>query len=132
MPAPKPDRFFIGSVIIIFTLSIVAYLILFSALATGKRTTPHQAKAQTPIVENISPGEKIVTSICIKCHRFGLMRAPKLGNKRDWAPRIKKGKTTLYSHALNGFNKMPARGGKKRLTDTQVKLAVDYMVSLVE
>ena len=55
------------------------------------------------------------------------MGAPKFGDAGSWAPHVAKGKATLYDHAMNGFNKMPARGGAD-IPDEEVKNAVDYMV----
>jgi cytochrome c5 len=56
------------------------------------------------------------------------------GDKADWGPRIAQGKDTLYKHAIEGFNgakgAMPARGGNAKMSDEDVKAAVDYMVGL--
>lgn len=73
-------------------------------------------------------GEEVYTSVCTNCHGVGMLGSPKTGDKAAWAPRIAKGKDTLYQHALNGFNAMPARGGGE-LTDQEVKNGVDYLVS---
>lgn len=72
-------------------------------------------------------GESLYKAICATCHDAGLVGAPKTGTG-DWAPRIAKGKATLYDHATNGFNAMPARGGAD-ITDEEVKNAVDYIIS---
>lgn len=56
------------------------------------------------------------------------MGAPKSGSADDWAPRISKGIETLYTHALTGFNAMPAKGMCAACTDDEIKAAVDYMV----
>lgn len=76
-------------------------------------------------------GQSIYNKACKMCHGSGMMKAPKTGDKSSWEPRIAKGMDTLYDHAINGFQdvgNMPARGGKKNLTDDEVKSAVDYMV----
>lgn len=79
-----------------------------------------------------SVGKQVVTQVCAVCHASGMMNSPKVGNAADWAPRLEKGIDTLYDHAINGFNMMPARGGNPKLTDDEVKAAVDYMVSSAE
>lgn len=72
-------------------------------------------------------GEEVYTGVCTSCHSVGLLGSPKTGDKAAWAPRIAKGKETLYNHAINGFNAMPARGGGE-VSDQEVKNAVDYMI----
>ena len=73
-------------------------------------------------------GEEVYQAACTTCHSVGMLNSPKTGDKAAWAPRIAKGKETLYTHAINGFNAMPARGGAE-LSDQEVKNGVDYMVS---
>lgn len=73
-------------------------------------------------------GEEVYNAVCTNCHGSGLLGSPKTGDKGAWGPRIAKGKDTLYNHAINGFNAMPARGGGE-LSDQEVKNAVDYLVS---
>ncbi len=65
---------------------------------------------------------------CAACHDSGAAGAPVLGQKGDWAVRIKQGDKTLYGHAIKGFNGMPPKGGNMSLGDDQVKAIVDYMV----
>jgi len=65
---------------------------------------------------------------CAACHDSGAAGAPVVGNKEEWTARIKQGKTTLYEHAIKGFNGMPPKGGNMSLSDDQVKAITDYMV----
>lgn len=74
-------------------------------------------------------GEKVFGTTCVTCHGAGVLGAPKVGDKTAWGPRVAQGKDTLYTHALNGFKMMPARGGNAALKDDEVKAAIDYMVS---
>ncbi len=78
---------------------------------------------------DLAQGEKIYGATCAACHGAGVLGAPKFGDKALWGPRVAKGKDTLYSSALNGFNMMPPRGGNAALSDADVKAAVDYMIS---
>lgn len=81
-----------------------------------------------PAVEGVArPGDQLYKAICATCHDAGLVGAPKIGTS-DWTARIAKGKTTLYDHAINGFNAMPARGGAD-ISDDEVKNAVDYIIT---
>lgn len=82
-------------------------------------------KQTGPIVR--APDE-IYSQVCAACHASGALGAPKTGNNGDWAPRIAKGMDTLVSHAINGFNAMPPRGGDASLSDEDVKKVVEYMV----
>lgn len=73
--------------------------------------------------------EKIYTKNCKVCHAQGLNGAPILGNAKMWADRASKGKDTLVNHAVNGFGLMPAKGGKTDLSDEDVELVVNFMLS---
>ncbi len=73
-------------------------------------------------------GEAVFNAVCHTCHAAGLLGAPKMGDAASWAPHIAKGKDTLYTHAINGFNAMPAKGGAD-IPDEEVQNAVDYMVA---
>ncbi|MBB3140329.1 c-type cytochrome [Halomonas organivorans] len=77
-------------------------------------------------------GEAIYNGICMACHDTGAAGAPKKGDAAAWGPRLDKGIETLYDHAINGFNAMPAKGGNPSLSDDEVKAAVDHLVSSVE
>ncbi|STZ75658.1 c-type cytochrome [Bergeriella denitrificans] len=83
----------------------------------------------TPVGERT--GEQIFNKICIQCHAADSIvpNAPKFENKADWAPRIAQGFDTLFNHALNGFNAMPAKGGAADLTDQELKRVVTYLAN---
>ena len=91
-----------------------------------------------PIVETVAQtiaapksGKEIFETVCTACHSTGVLGAPKYGDKPSWEPRIAKGEATLIQSALNGFNKMPARGGQPNLSDDEVKATVQYMLKAV-
>ncbi len=73
-------------------------------------------------------GEAVYNAVCHTCHAAGLLGAPIMGDAGSWASHVAKGKDTLYDHAINGFNAMPARGGAD-IPDEEVQNAVDYMVA---
>ena len=74
-------------------------------------------------------GQKVYEANCKMCHGGTIPGAPGVGKKDEWAPRIKQGKETLYKHALEGFNAMPAKGGNAGLSDDEIKAAVNYMAN---
>ncbi|SHG26751.1 Cytochrome c5 [Microbulbifer donghaiensis] len=73
-------------------------------------------------------GEAVYNASCATCHGTGAAGAPKLGDAGAWGPRVDKGMDTLYTHAINGFNAMPAKGLCMDCSEDEVKAAVDYMV----
>jgi cytochrome c5 len=97
--------------------------------AAGAPGAENSAAAAGGASASAADGQQVFQTTCSACHGTGVMGAPKFGNKGDWAPRIAKGKATLYDHALHGFKQMPAKGGNPSLSDAQVKAAVDYMVA---
>jgi cytochrome c5 len=74
-------------------------------------------------------GEVVVKAVCAMCHDAGLMNAPKIGDKGQWAPRVAQGYDTLVKHAIEGIRTMPARGGNPSLTDGEVASAVAHMAN---
>ena len=76
-------------------------------------------------------GEMIYNSACQACHMSGAAGAPLLV-AAQWEDRLDKGKDTLVSHAINGFNAMPAKGGRTDLSDEQVRASVEYMLAEIE
>ncbi len=85
------------------------------------------AAAPVAVASGPKTGKEVFESFCTTCHTAGVLNAPKLGNAADWAPRVAKGKETLYKHALEGFNSMPAKGMCSACSDDEIKGAVDYM-----
>ena len=73
-------------------------------------------------------GEAVYDKACKMCHSSGMMGAPKTGDSAAWVDRIAKGMDALNDSAINGIGKMKPKGGKKSLSDDEVKAAVAYMV----
>lgn len=107
------------------------------AMAEATQPAPNTAAtgapaAGAPAKLAADAGKKTYEAACVACHGAGIAGAPKLGDKTAWAPRIKQGNDTLYTHAIKGFmgkaGMMPAKGGSAA-SDDEVKAAVDYMVA---
>lgn len=158
MSTQKTSKFFFGSIVTFLIIAFAIKVILANVQDATQHVLPPESMASEDIEQRIKPvaqvyvgeapvmevaveeptdsaggvGERVVTQVCAVCHSSGMMSSPKLGSASDWAPRIEQGIDTLYDHALNGLNMMPARGGRPDLSDDDVKAAVDHMVSLAK
>ena len=101
-----------------------------SALAIA----PVSTVTTTAVAVVFKDGTEVYEGACKACHGLGIAGAPKGGDTAAWAPRIAKGKATLYEHAIKGFTgtagAMPAKGGRTDVSDDLIKAAVDHMVAL--
>jgi cytochrome c5 len=77
----------------------------------------------------LADGRAVFTKVCASCHFEGINGAPKLGNRADWAARIKEGKVDLIAEAYGGVRLMPAKGGKPDLSIEAFSEALVYMVN---
>lgn len=89
----------------------------------GESAAPAQTASSGP-----RPASEVYTSACAACHDTGAAGAPKKGDAEAWSSRIDKGMDTLVSHAINGFNAMPAKGGCASCSDEEIRVAVELMV----
>ena len=95
---------------------------------------PVSAAASNVVAVAFKDGTEVYEGACKACHGLGIAGAPKAGDHAMWAPRIAKGKNTLYDHAIKGFTGtagvMPPKGGRNDVSDELVKPAVDHMIAL--
>ena len=77
-------------------------------------------------------GEQVVNTVCVTCHSQAINGAPIIGNKKMWSKRLPKGKEQLIQNAIEGFELMPAKGGRTTLSDREVAAAVRYMINKVK
>ena len=89
--------------------------------------------AGTQLLSPAHPGKQTYEHACAACHDVGAYGAPRAGRVEDWAPRLARGEESLYAAALTGRNSagdrlMPPRGGNPKLSDEEVRAAVDYLV----
>lgn len=73
-------------------------------------------------------GESIYSSKCTACHGTGVLGAPKFGTNEMALRLEEKGMDTLLTHALNGFNAMPAKGTCTDCSDEEIQAAIEYML----
>lgn len=89
----------------------------------GQAAAPAETASSGP-----RSGSEVYNAACMACHGTGAAGAPKKGDAAAWGSRIDQGLETLVSHALNGFNAMPAKGGCSSCSDEEIENAVKYMV----
>ncbi|HEX5361226.1 MAG TPA: c-type cytochrome [Fluviicoccus sp.] len=79
-------------------------------------------------------GKAFYEQICSLCHDDGGgLGAPVPGDRRDWMPRLAKGRKQLYRAAIDGMPGEPRLMPGKRdyegvYSDRQIRVAVDYMI----
>jgi len=83
----------------------------------------------SPLVAFAESGENTYKQVCAACHSAGVLKAPKFGDKAQWAPLIAEGQVTLTAHGYVGVRGMPAKGGSPNLTVEGFADAVAYMVN---
>lgn len=74
-------------------------------------------------------GSEVYDAVCMACHTTGAAGAPVIGDAGAWAPRVDQGMETLISHAVNGYNAMPAKGGCASCPDEEIEAAVEHIVA---
>jgi cytochrome c5 len=89
----------------------------------GESAAPVQTASAGP-----RAASEVYSSACAACHDTGAAGAPKKGDTGAWSARIDKGMETLVSHAINGYNAMPAKGGCASCPDEEIEVAVKYIV----
>ncbi len=70
-------------------------------------------------------GKAVYSANCGACHN---VMAPKLGDKKAWAPRLGQGEEALVASVTKGKGAMPAKAGKAALSDADIKAAVEYIM----
>ncbi len=138
--------------VIVLVLALVVpiiVIVLLANLATSGRIYDKDSPAMSPqeVAKRIKPvadiavaetargggvlktGEQVYKSVCTACHATGVNKAPKFGDRRDWAPRIREGQKALVRMALKGEGAMPPKGGASDLSDIEVERAVVYMAN---
>lgn len=85
--------------------------------------TAYAAGAATP--------QAMYTENCAHCHTPGISDAPRLGDRTEWARRIRPGVKLLYQAALEGVpnTTMAPKGGHRELGDADIRAIVDFMIS---
>jgi cytochrome c5 len=71
-------------------------------------------------------GQAVYKQACAACHDN---LKPKTGDKAVWAPLIAHGEDALVANAIKGKGAMPPRGGHAKLSDADIRAAVEYLIA---
>ncbi|EHR72958.1 cytochrome c5 [Burkholderiales bacterium JOSHI_001] len=93
-------------------------------------TTLAALVAATPALA--ADGKAVYEATCVACHASGVANAPKLGDKAAWGPRVATGKDALLKSVLTGKGAMPPKAGNAKLSDDDIKAAIDFMLASVK
>src|SRR5450830_850104 len=147
--AIKTPKQLIAAILAGFLIPIVCIVLLVQYVTNAQKTGAGSA-SQTPemVAARIKPvaddgftfrdstapkqllsGEEVFKTTCAACHGAGIAGAPKVGDQAAWKTRISEGYDKLLSHAINGLNAMPAKGGNPDLDDVEVARTVVYMAN---
>ena len=77
-------------------------------------------------------GEKIFKEFCATCHAKKPqinIRAPRIGDKRNWRMLHRTGMQALLRVTTQGIGAMPARGGCFECTDEQLQATIQYILN---
>ncbi len=111
-------------------LIIAASLALLAGC--GGREDPG-ATSTAATAPGLETGEKAYKGTCSICHKTGLNGAPRVDSRQDWEARLAQGNEVLYERSIKGYRGskgfMPPRGSNTKLSDSEVKAAVDFMVA---
>ncbi|MBU6189494.1 MAG: c-type cytochrome [Betaproteobacteria bacterium] len=102
----------------LFTSSAANRLLL---VLLGALAAPNPAAA--------ADGAQVYQVACAVCHTAGVAGAPKLGDRKAWAPLIEEGQAILTAHGYVGVRGMPAKGGKPDLSIEDFAAAVVHLVN---
>ncbi len=102
---------------------------------TGRAAAMAAAQAEATEVaaafDGSLDGELIYEQACASCHVSGAAGAPEMVASA-WVGRVEKGKEQLVANAINGIGAMPARAGRRDLTDEQIEVSVTYMLDMLD
>lgn len=125
----------------IIGIILVVNLVLSRPSAEPNAMTPESVAARIQPVGRVEfsaggaaaagtrSGEEIVKAVCTACHQAGVANAPKLGDKAQWAPRLKQGLNALVASVVKGKGAMPPKAGDASLTDEEIASAVVVMAN---
>ena len=111
-------------------LSLLSTLLTVLLAGCGSSEAPPAVVSATPENASPLPGKAEYERACAGCHETGKDGAPVTGDRDTWAGRSPLWEAVLYEHATKGYFDMPPMGGAAELTEREVEIAAEYMLSI--
>ena len=118
-------------------IALLTTLTLFTACSKEESAPAPEAKYKPPAIQaaekaaglaDMNTGRSVYEQNCSYCHTTGNLDAPKIGDKKAWASHMHQSLEHMVKNAIFGIGKMPPQGGNHKLTDAEVKMAVEYII----
>jgi len=93
----------------------------------GEPGAAQSSPALTQSPTSIARGKQVYEEVCSVCHQEGKLGSPRLGDKAEWAPLLKKNLDVLVRHSIEGYKGHPPMGACYQCSDADVIAAVKYM-----
>jgi cytochrome c5 len=87
------------------------------------------APKEKPAAAAAADGKAVYDKVCFACHQQSVAGSPKLGDKAAWAPRLQAGTDALVQSVIKGKGAMPPKAGNPALSESEIRAAVEFMVS---
>jgi cytochrome c5 len=141
----KTPQQLIATILLSFLVPIIGIILVVQLVLSRPGADP-QALTPEAVAARIQPvgrlefgapaaapgarsGEAIVQAVCAACHQAGVAKAPKIGDRNDWAPRIKTGLNAMVQTVIKGKGAMPPKAGDASLTEAEIARAVVHMAN---
>jgi len=86
------------------------------------------ASVVTAQSDRLEEGRKAYEAHCAECHDSGKLDAPSSAQEA-WEKRSQLWEGILFEHAKDGYLKMPAKGGDQEMSEYDVEVAAEYMLT---
>lgn len=118
-------------------LTVLATALVMLSPGCGREDATTTRALEMPVFDDpgLAAGRSVWMGTCRSCHLLGIAGAPAVTDSPEWERRLGKGKEALYQSALVGIHgedgtyRMPPQGGNPRLSQQEVRHAVDYMLA---
>ena len=133
------NMFIVDAMRLVLRLSLVPTVVAVAVAGCGDGRDSKAKVVEMPSFTDpdLRQGRGVWMQTCRACHLTGVGGAPAVTDFAQWDVRLPQGRDTLADHVINGIvgedgaYRMPPRGGNDRLTDAQIKLAVDYKIAAI-